>query len=242
MLVAVPVFLGVAMRFRSRSFPASWMDQRFQGSVAGVVEEAVTGVRVVKAFGQEEQEQASLNDEARKLFQSRLRTARINAVFGAGLDAIPGLTQLAILGFGGWLVMEDQVSLGVFLAFSSYVLQLVAPVRFLSGLMATSQQARAGAQRVVELLSTQSRVQERPHAVRLENPAGLLELDHVDFRYPGGDLVLHDISVRVNPGSGSPSWGPRVRGSQPWPTSSPGSTTPRREWCASTAATSASTA
>ncbi|NGO06257.1 ABC transporter ATP-binding protein [Streptomyces sp. HC44] len=200
MLVAVPVFLAVAMRFRSRSFPASWMDQRFQGSVAGVVEEAVTGVRVVKAFGQEEQEQASLNDEARKLFQSRLRTARITAVFGAGLDAIPGLTQLAILGFGGWLVMEDQVSLGVFLAFSSYVLQLVAPVRFLSGLMATSQQARAGAQRVVELLSTQARVQERPHAVRLENPEGLVELDHVDFRYPGGDVVLHDISLRVNPG------------------------------------------
>src|SRR5207248_877835 len=144
MTVAVPVFLVVAMRFRSRSFPASWMDQRFQGSVAGVVEEAVTGVRVVKAFGQEEQEQASLNGEARGLFQSRLRTARITAVFGAGMDAIPGLTQLAILGFGGWLVMEGRVSLGVFLAFSSYVLQLVAPVRFLSGLMTTSQQARAG--------------------------------------------------------------------------------------------------
>lgn len=241
MLVAVPVFLAVAMRFRSRSFPASWMDQRFQGGVAGVVEEAVTGVRVVKAFGQEEQEQASLNGEARKLFQSRLRTARITAVFGAGMDAIPGLTQLAILGFGGWLVMEDQVSLGVFLAFSSYVLQLVAPVRFLSGLMATSQQARAGAQRVVELLSTQARVQDRPHAVRLENSSGLVELEHVDFHYPGGDVVLRDISLRVNPGSGSPSWGPRVRGSPPWLTSSPGSTTPRREWCASTAATSVST-
>jgi ATP-binding cassette subfamily B protein len=53
MAVSVPIFLFVAMRFRSRSFPASWMDQRFQGAVAGVVEEAVTGVRVVKAFGQE---------------------------------------------------------------------------------------------------------------------------------------------------------------------------------------------
>lgn len=68
MVVSVPTFLLVAMRFRSGSFPASWMDQRFQGSVAGVVEEAVTGVRVVKAFGQESQEQDALHAEAGKLF------------------------------------------------------------------------------------------------------------------------------------------------------------------------------
>ena len=54
-------------------------------------------------------------------------------MFGASLDAIPGVSQLAILGIGGWMVMEGQISLGVFLAFSSYILQLVAPVRFLPG-------------------------------------------------------------------------------------------------------------
>lgn len=200
MFVSVPLFLWIAMTFRARSFPASWMDQRFQGSVAGVVEEAVTGVRVVKAFGQEEQEQKALNGEARKLFQSRLRTARITAVFGASLDAIPGVSQLAVLGIGGWMVMEGQVSLGVFLAFSSYILQLVAPVRFLSGLMATSQQARAGAQRIVELLSIESRVQEAPGAIELSRVDGSVELAHVDFAYPGGETVLHDISLRIEPG------------------------------------------
>ncbi|EHB50412.1 Xenobiotic-transporting ATPase., Phosphate-transporting ATPase [Mycolicibacterium rhodesiae JS60] len=200
MVVSVPTFLLVAMRFRSGSFPASWMDQRFQGSVAGVVEEAVTGVRVVKAFGQESQEQDALHAEAGKLFQSRLRTARITAVYSAALDAIPGLTQLAVLALGGWLVMEGRVSLGVFLAFGSYILQLVAPVRFLSGLMATSQQARAGAQRIVELLSIQSRVQEQPDPVELTDPVGLVQLDHVDFAYPGGEPVLHDICLRIEPG------------------------------------------
>lgn len=200
MVVSVPTFLFIAMRFRSRSFPASWMDQRFQGSVAGVVEEAVTGVRVVKAFGQEGQEQDALHDEAGKLFQSRLRTARVTAVYAAALDAIPGLTQLAALALGGWLVMNDQVSVGVFLAFASYILQLVAPVRFLSGLMATSQQARAGAQRIVELLSVQPQVQEPPAPVVLTEPVGLVEFDHVDFAYPGGEPVLHDICLRIEPG------------------------------------------
>jgi ATP-binding cassette subfamily B protein len=200
MVVSVPTFLFIAMRFRSRSFPASWMDQRFQGSVAGVVEEAVTGVRVVKAFGQESQEQDALHGEAGKLFQSRLRTARVTAVYAAALDAIPGLTQLAALALGGWLVMNGQVSVGVFLAFASYILQLVAPVRFLSGLMATSQQARAGAQRIVELLSVQSSVQEPPEPVVLTEPVGLVEFDHVDFAYPGGEPVLHDICLRIEPG------------------------------------------
>ena len=200
MVVSVPTFLFIAMRFRSKSFPASWMDQRFQGSVAGVVEEAVTGVRVVKAFGQEGQEQDALHDEAGKLFQSRLRTARVTAVYAAALDAIPGLTQLAALALGGWLVMNGQVSVGVFLAFASYILQLVAPVRFLSGLMATSQQARAGAQRIVELLSVQPQVQESSDPAVLTEPVGLVEFDHVDFAYPGGEPVLHDICLRIEPG------------------------------------------
>jgi ATP-binding cassette, subfamily B, bacterial len=200
MVVSVPLFFGVAMRFRRRSFPASWIDQVYKGAVAGVVEEAVTGVRVVKAFGQEAQEQESLNVEARRLFQSRLRTARITAVFGAALEAVPGLTQVAVLAFGGLLAIGGHVTLGVFLAFASYVLQLVTPVRFLSGMLATSQQARAGAARIVELLSAKSVMQERGGAVALRGSAALLELNHVDFAYPGGEAVLHDVCLRVEPG------------------------------------------
>ena len=73
----IPVFWWVSNRFRARSFPASWMDQRYQGAVAGVVEEAVTGVRIVKGFGQERAELDLLVDQATTLYRSRLRTARI---------------------------------------------------------------------------------------------------------------------------------------------------------------------
>ncbi len=200
MAVSVPTFVVVATRFRARTFPATWTDQLYKGSVAGVVEEAVTGVRIVKAFGQEAQEQEALSAEARTLFQSRLRAARITSVFTASLDAFPGLTQLAVLALGGWLVMRGEVTLGVLLAFSSYVLQLVTPVRFLSSILTTSQQARAGAARLVELLSAESRVRERPDAVPLARPAGRLEFDHVDFAYPGGEPVLRDITLRIEPG------------------------------------------
>ncbi|MHB8734552.1 MAG: ABC transporter ATP-binding protein, partial [Terriglobales bacterium] len=200
MAVAIPLFFFLALRFRSRMFPASWMDQRFQGAVAGVVEEAVTGVRVVKAFGQEEQEQRALHREARQLFQSRVRTARITAVYAASLDAVPGLAQMAVLVLGGVLVMEHHLKLGVLVAFSSYVLQLVAPVRFLAGLVTINAQARAGAARILELLATTSRVQERPDAHELSDAEGLVELDHVSFAYPGGQTVLQEITLRVEPG------------------------------------------
>ncbi len=200
MVIAVPVFLAVAARFRSRTFPASYTDAVYKGAVAGVVEEAITGVRVVKAFGQEEQEQTTLNAEARTLFRSRLRAARITAKFSASLDAFPGLTQVGVLALGGLLVMHGDITLGVYLAFSSYILQLVTPVRFLSSILTTSQQARAGVARLLDLLGATSAVSEPADAPEIGPGPGLVEIEHADFAYPGGEPVLTDITLRVEPG------------------------------------------
>jgi ABC-type multidrug transport system fused ATPase/permease subunit len=198
--VCVPVFAVVAFRFRDRSFPASWMDQRYEGVVAGVVEEAVTGVRVVKAFGQEERERQLLQGESRRLFQSRMRTARITARYSATLQAIPTFGQLGVLALGGWLALHGRVSLGVFLAFSSYVLQLVTPVRLLASVMATAQQARAGAERVLELLAIEPVVVDRADARPLVRPAGRIDLEQVSFAYDGAHPVVDDVTLHIKPG------------------------------------------
>jgi ABC-type multidrug transport system fused ATPase/permease subunit len=198
--IGVPAFLMLSVRFRDRTFPASWMDQRHQAAIAGVVEEAVTGVRIVKAFGQERQEQDLLEAEAKRLYQSRVRTARIVARFAPALQTIPMACQLAILGIGGYLVMQGEVTIGVFVAFSSYVQQLVPPVRMLSGFLATSQQARAGMHRIRELLALQPVVADRPDAQTLREPVGAVSFEHVSFRYGGGPAVLHDVSLSVAPG------------------------------------------
>ena len=105
-VVFVPVFAFVAIRFRDRVFPASWNDQRLSGAVAGVVDEAVTGVRVVKAFAQEQREFDRLTDRAHELYQSRMRTARYNARYSSTLQALPMLAQLGVLAFGGWLALR----------------------------------------------------------------------------------------------------------------------------------------
>jgi ABC-type multidrug transport system fused ATPase/permease subunit len=200
MVIIVPLFIWVAAKFRARTFPASYTDAMYKASVAGIVEEAVTGVRVVKAFGQEAQEQESLNDEARVLYQSRIRTSRITAAFTASLDAFPGLAQIGVLALGGLLVMRGHITLGVYLAFSSYVMQLVTPVRFLSSILTTSQQARAGAARLLDLVESTSAVRDRPHAAELTRPAGGIEMEHVRFSYNGIEPTLTDVSLRVEPG------------------------------------------
>ncbi len=199
-VVFVPLFAILAVRFRDRVFPATWNDQRLAGAVAGIVDEAVTGVRVVKAFAQERHELDRLTDRAHELYQSRMRTARYNSRYSATLQALPMLAQLGVLALGGWLAMRGHITLGVFLAFASYLVQIITPVRLVSGLLATTQQARAGAERVFELLDLQPRVADAPDAHPILDPHGAIELDHVGFRYGGGTPVLRDISLRIRPG------------------------------------------
>jgi ATP-binding cassette subfamily B protein len=198
--VFVPAFLLLSVRFRDRVFPASFCDQRLAGAVAGVVEEAVSGVRVVKAFGQEEQEISLFLRRARDLFRSRLRTARLTAHYSATLQALPTIAQLGVLALGGYLALHDQLSLGVFLAFCSYLVQLLAPVRLLSGMLASSQQARVGAERVLELLELEPVVKESPDALALSAPRGAIGIESVTFGYPGKAPVLRDLSLAVAPG------------------------------------------
>ena len=199
-LAVVPLFTFVAIRFRDKVFPASWNDQRVAGLVAGVVDEAVNGVRVVKAFAQEDREIERLDERARELYQSRMRTARINAVYSATLNALPLLGQVGVLAVGGWMALDGRITLGVFLAFASYLVQIITPVRLMASMLATTQQARAGAERVYELFDIEPAVADAPDAVPVPRDAeGAVELDRVSFGF-GGERVLHDITLSIRPG------------------------------------------
>src|SRR5687768_14255423 len=109
-LVVVPAILWIAIRLRDTVFPAAWDAQQRAAEVAGVVDEAVSGVRVVKGFGQEDRELDRLAESAEDLFASRLRALRIQARYGSALAAVPALGQVAVLAFGGWLALEGRIS------------------------------------------------------------------------------------------------------------------------------------
>ncbi|MFJ9846456.1 ABC transporter ATP-binding protein [Kitasatospora sp. NPDC101155] len=167
-LVMAPALWWVSVLGRKRLFPATWAAQQEAAAVAGVVDGAIGGVRVVKGFGQEAQERDKLEQASHNLFAARLRSIRLNARYNPAMQAIPALAQVAVLAFGGWLAVDGQVSLGTFVAFSTYVAQMTGPVRMLTMVITVGQQARAGVERVLQLIDERPLVQERPDALTLD--------------------------------------------------------------------------
>ena len=199
----VPLMAFATSRVRRTIFPASWDASQQAGVVAGIVEESVSGVRVVKGFGQERRELARLSAAAADLLGSRTRLVRLNARFAPTLQVIPILAQVAVLAVGGWLTIRGSISLGTFLAFNVYVTQLIGPVRMFAFLVAFSQQARASVERLGEVLDANPQVADRPGATELAPQSGeswALELDDVTFGYVPSEPVLDHFSLRVEHG------------------------------------------
>ncbi|MEV0054882.1 ABC transporter ATP-binding protein [Saccharopolyspora shandongensis] len=199
-LIVAPLIAVISARSKKSLFPATWSAQQRAADIAQHVEETVTGVRVVKGFGQEDREVGRLEGRARRLFAERLRAARMTSRPAASLAALPSAGQVGVLGLCGWMVLQDQVSLGTFVAFAGYVAMLAGPARMLSSVMIQAQLARAGVERIHELIDSQPEVQEKPEAATL--PDGPLEvrLDDVSFGYTRDQPVLRDASLRVSPG------------------------------------------
>ncbi|MQS09108.1 ATP-binding cassette domain-containing protein, partial [Streptomyces sp. IF17] len=206
-LAVAPALWWIARRSRLRLFPATWWAQGRAGEVAGVVDGAVGGVRVVKGFGQEEQEDHKLREAGRRLFAGRMRTVRLNARYTPALQVVPSLGQVAMLAVGGWLAVRGDITLGTFVAFSTYLAMLVGPVRMLTVILTVGQQARAGVERVLELIDARPEIAERPDARPLpaDAPASV-ELDAVTFGYRAegadrpGPPALRELTLRVEPG------------------------------------------
>ncbi|WP_313896111.1 ABC transporter ATP-binding protein [Streptomyces sp. YIM 98790] len=199
-LAVAPALWFIARRSRVRLFPATWYAQGQSGAVAGVVDGAITGVRVVKGFGQEEQETGKLRSASRALFAARMRTVRLNARYTPALQAMPALGQVGMLALGGWMATRGEITLGTFVAFSTYLAMLVGPVRMLTVILTMGQQARAGVERVLELIDTRPQITERPDARELPADAPAeIELDRVTFGYRD-QTVLREVSLRVPPG------------------------------------------
>ncbi|WP_443080614.1 ABC transporter ATP-binding protein [Streptomyces sp. PTD5-9] len=207
-IAVAPALWFIARRSRARLFPATWYAQGQAAAVAGVVDGAVSGVRVVKGFGQEEQETGKLREVGRKLFAGRLRAIRMNSRYTPALQAVPALGQVAMLALGGWLATRGQITLGTFVAFSTYLAQLVGPVRMLAVVLTVGQQARAGVERVLELIDTEPTMQDGTVELPADAPASV-EFDDVRFGYAreddpdggaGARPVLDGFSLTIEPG------------------------------------------
>ena len=202
-LVVMPALFAVSYRMRRRVFPATWDGQQREGDVAQIVDEGVTGVRVVKAFGQETRELERLAAAADGLYGARMRATRLNARYQPLLETIPTLGQVAILLAGGLLALNGHISLGTFLAFSTYVGQFVSPARQLAAVLTVGQQARAGVERIHSLITTPTAISDVPDAVELgaDGPVrGEIRFRDVRFGYDPDSPVLDGFDLHVAAG------------------------------------------
>ncbi|MBA9045971.1 MULTISPECIES: ABC transporter ATP-binding protein [Streptomyces] len=198
-LAVAPALGWIARRSRSKLHPATWYAQAQAAAVAGVVDGAVSGVRVVKGFGQEAQETGKLREVGRKLFAGRLRTIRLNSRYTPALQSVPALGQVAMLALGGWLAVRGHITLGTFVAFSTYLAQLVGPVRMLAMVLTVGQQARAGTERVLELIDTEPTMKDGTRELPADAPA-TVEFDDVSFGYADDTKVLDGLSFEIRQG------------------------------------------
>ena len=199
-VVVAPALLIVSYRMRWKIFPATWDAQQREGDVAQVVDEDVSGVRVVKAFGQERAELQRVVGRSKTLYGSQMRAVRLASRYQPLLEAIPTIGQVSILAFGGWLAIQGEITLGTFLAFSTYIAQLMAPARQLAGVLTIGQQARAGVERIFQLLDLKPAIADPADAIELPPLKGRLDFYDVGFSYGQGQPVLQDFDLHIDAG------------------------------------------
>jgi ATP-binding cassette subfamily B protein len=204
-LALSPPLVYGAVRFNRRLHRVYWQVQQEVGELTTVVEEATAGVRVVKAFGREQEQTRRLEVEAASILDQNLEAARIRAFYVPLLAILPQLCLAAILWYGGRLAIDGQITLGALVAFNSYLLLLAWPLQGLGMLFGFAQRAAASAERVFEVLDQPPAIADRPGATPLPDPAdrgARISFEHVGFGYGGGGrAALAGIDLDIAPGS-----------------------------------------
>lgn len=200
-VAALPAVFLLGLRMRRDLYPLSWVVQARLAEVATLVDENVTGTRVVKSFSGERRQIALLTRAARRLRWASVRQFDTRARFGPLMEQLPRVGLALVLAYGGWLAIEGRVSIADLVLFNFYVVMLQGPFRSLGFLLMLGQRAAASAQRIYQVLDTEPEIVDRAGAVALTEPRGEVELDDVHFAYPGRDEpVLQGLSLHLRPG------------------------------------------
>ena len=180
---------------RTESLQERW------GEAATLVEETVSGIRVVKGLGAGGPLAAEFRRRSRSIVDRALDIARLDAVFMPTLEFLPMLGLIAVLWLGGRRVISGDLSLGSFVAFNAYIAMLVWPLRVLGQRVTTLQKAVGASARISEVLDAEPQLRDPRHPELLERPVrGDVRLTGVQFGHEGGHPVLDGLDLHVAPG------------------------------------------
>ncbi|WBQ03283.1 ABC transporter ATP-binding protein [Kribbella sp. CA-293567] len=198
-VAAAPIIL-VSLKFEKKYLAISRRVQDQQGDLATRIEESAVGFRVIKAFGRREHVKQQFDDGAVKLYETSVDKVRLASRFWTFLEVIPNLTLVIVLLLGALAVGRESITLGTLVAFITLMLSLIWPVQSLGTILAMAQEAMTSADRISEILDTESTITDGPDV--LTDSRGHLVFENVSFRYgPDSADILHDINLDLTPGT-----------------------------------------
>ena len=199
-LAPMPFVIWVAARYGRRNRPAAQEVQQRIAELTAEAEENVSGIRVVKAFAQERRQLRRFEQAVKRVFDQSLVSTRLRAFYSPLIGFLPQLGLAGVLFVGGTQAVNGTITLGDFVAFYGYVLMLTGPMRMLGIALGMAQRAVASGARVFELLDRAPELVAPPDAPDLPAGGGRVELEGVSFSYDGGEPVLVDVDLDVEPG------------------------------------------
>jgi ABC-type multidrug transport system fused ATPase/permease subunit len=198
--IALPILAAGGLAFRIASADAYRLTREKIASITGYLQETLSGIRVVRAFGQEPRHIArfhGLNDENR---DANMTTVRLNAAYFPAVEFLSSLVTVEILVIGGIEAITGHTSTGVVFAFIAALNNFFDPIQQLSQLYTTYQSGMAALDKIFLLLDEEPELVDAPTASELPSVRGELRFDDVSFRYGDGEWALRDIDLVIPPG------------------------------------------
>jgi ATP-binding cassette subfamily B protein/subfamily B ATP-binding cassette protein MsbA len=203
LIAATPIPLLIRL-LSPRMSQRSYVQQEFEGQIMALAEQTLSGLPLVQAFGQEEQQQRRFLALAGKTIQAYLRTTVAQVQFTLGVNSATAVGTAVLMAVGGVQVLNGSISLGSLLIFLGYVTALYGPMETLAYLSASFAAASAGARRVLEILDADRELRDRPGARVLPQPLsgirGDISFEGVSFGYEPGRPILRQLDLEVRAG------------------------------------------
>jgi ABC-type multidrug transport system fused ATPase/permease subunit len=201
-LAPTPLVVYAASRYNRVSRPAQQEVQQRIAELTAEAEENVSGIRIVKAFAREEHQLGRFQRAVARVFDQSIYSTKLQAFFSPLLGLLPQLGIALVLLIGGRQVINNNLSLGDFTAFYTYMVMLAGPMRMLGMTMGMAQRAIASGNRLFEILDREPRIQSPPEAPALPPGGGRVELRGVTLHYEGAEEVaaLEEVDLSVEAG------------------------------------------
>ena len=203
LFVLAPVFLFAIIALKAFGYIRPIFRKRgmINAEVKGRLTETLNGVRVIKGFNAEEQENVSFEKGVDRLFQNVKKSLTATAIMTSSSAFLLGLSSVGIMGMGGSMIIEGTLSTGDFLAFTLLLGFMIAPIIQMSNIGSQLTEAFAGLDRTEEIMNIQSESDDEMRTIKLDKIVGDIEFKDVSFSYEKGKEVVRNISFKANKGS-----------------------------------------